>query len=219
MKKSTLLLPMVALVIATLSACTTPGIGGSDYNVSQVRGEQSVRIGTVESLRAVKIQSSDPSVVGVLGGAIVGAAAGHAVGQGGGNSAATALGALAGAVAGDAIQSNAATQNGIEITIRLDSGYVIAVTQGADEVFRVGDRVQVLGGAGATRVTRLDPASRLNAPPPVPAPNTPPPPPSGAPKAAPSPVSDGQYLYFCPDNNQYYPATQVCRSPWMRVQK
>ena len=219
MMKNALLLPLVAVMVTTLAACTTPGIGGSDYRSNQVRGEQSVRIGTVESLRAVKIQSGDPSVVGVLGGAIVGAAAGHAVGQGGGNSAATALGALAGAVAGDAIQSNTATQNGIEITIRLDSGYVIAVTQGADEAFRVGDRVQVLGGAGATRVTRLDAASRLNAPPPAPAPNTPSPPPSGAPKTAPAPVSDGQYLFFCPDTNQYYPAAQACRSPWMKVQK
>ena len=219
MNKNTLLLPLVVLMVTTLAACTTPRIGGSDYNSRQVRGEQTVRIGTVESLRAVKIQSNEPSTVGVLGGAIAGAAVGHAIGQGGGNSAATVLGVLGGAVAGDAIQKSAMTQDGLEITIRLDSGYVIAVTQGADEAFRVGDRVQVLGGAGATRVTRLDAASRLNAPPPAQTPNTPPPPPSGAPSATPGSGADGQYLYFCPDNNQYYPAVQVCRSAWMKVQK
>ena len=219
MMKNALLLPLVAVMVTTLAACTTPGIGGSDYRSNQVRGEQTVRIGTVESLRAVKIQSNEPSTVGVLGGAIAGAAVGHAIGQGGGNSAATVLGVLGGAVAGDAIQKSAMTQDGLEITIRLDSGYVIAVTQGADEVLRVGDRVQVLGGAGATRVTRLDPASRLNAPPPAQTPNTPPPPPSGAPSATPGSGADGQYLYFCPDNNQYYPAVQVCRSAWMKVQK
>lgn len=44
-------------------------------------------------------------------------------------------------------------QNGIEITVRLDSGRLIAITQAADESFRVGDRVRVLSGGGTTRVS------------------------------------------------------------------
>ncbi len=157
-------LPLALIATLVFSGCSTPGVGGRDYTARQVRGEQTVRLGTVESLREVRIQPGKPGAVGVLGGAVAGAAVGHAMGQGGGNSAATALGALAGAVAGEAVQNQAETQNGIEITLRLDSGYVIAVTQGADEKFQVGERVQVLGGGGATRVTRIDPASRLNIP-------------------------------------------------------
>ena len=211
-----------------LQGCTTPGVGGSDYTYGQVRGEQSVRIGTVESIRKVKIQSSDPGLLGAIGGAVAGAALGHTVGQGNGEAAATILGGLAGGAAGEAAQSNLSTTDGVELTIRLDNGYVIAVTQGADEQFQVGERVQVLGGAGATRVTRLDSGSSLNyahpagggAPAPMPPRNAPPPPPpaSGAPGPAAAPGGQ-ELLYYCPDSNGYYPAVSSCKSPWMRVLK
>ncbi|MDE1989116.1 MAG: glycine zipper 2TM domain-containing protein [Betaproteobacteria bacterium] len=223
--KSVAVLAMALAGTWTLQGCTTPGVGGSDYTYSQVRGEQSVRIGTIESIRKVKIESSEPGALGAIGGAVAGAALGHTVGQGNGEAAATILGALAGGAAGEAAQSSASTQEGVELTIRLDNGYVIAVTQGADEAFRVGDRVQVLGGGGATRVTRLDPASSLNysrpaAPAQGPAPMPPrnaPPPASSAPGAAPSGSQD--LLYYCPDSNAYYPAVSNCKSPWMRVVK
>ncbi|MHB8354117.1 MAG: outer membrane lipoprotein, partial [Burkholderiales bacterium] len=160
--RSAAALTLTALSVLAVSGCTTPGVGGSDYTYSQVRGEQSVRLGTVESIRKVRIQSSEPGALGMLAGAVGGAALGHTMGQGTGNAASTILGTIAGAAAGDALQNTEGTQEGLEITVRLDSGYVIAVTQGADEQFRVGDRVQVLGGAGATRVTRLDAGSSLN---------------------------------------------------------
>jgi outer membrane lipoprotein SlyB len=44
-------------------------------------------------------------------------------------------------------------QEGVEITVKLDSGRLLAITQAADEEFRVGDRVRVLSGGGTTRVT------------------------------------------------------------------
>ncbi len=218
-------LTLTALAAVALSGCTTPGVGGSDYTYGQVRGEQSVRLGTIESIRKVKIQPGEPGAVGLLSGAVAGAALGHTVGQGTGNAASTILGTIAGAAAGEAIESSASTKEGLEITVRLDSGYVIAVTQGADEDFRVGDRVQILGGGGATRVTRLDPASTLNnarpmAPPPtngsMPPRNAPPPAPPA--NSAPSNLSE-QILYFCPDSNAYYPAVPTCKSPWMKVVK
>jgi outer membrane lipoprotein SlyB len=224
--KSAVVLTMTALALAALSGCTTPGIGGSDYTYSQVRGEQSVRLGVIESIRKVRIQSGEPGAVGMLAGAVGGAALGHTMGQGNGNAASTILGTIAGAAAGDALQNTADTQEGLEITVRLDSGYVIAVTQGADEAFRVGDRVQVLGGGGATRVTRLDPASSLNnarpmGPPPAPSGSMPPrnaPPPAPPANSAPGGGND-QIMYFCPDSNAYYPAVPSCKSPWMKVLK
>ncbi len=224
--RSVAALTMTALAVIAVSGCTTPGVGGSDYTYGQVRGEQSVRLGTIESIRKVRIQASEPGAVGLLAGAVGGAALGHTMGQGTGNAASTILGTIAGAAAGEAIQNSAATQEGLEITVRLDSGYVIAVTQGADEDFRVGDRVQVLGGAGATRVTRLDAASSLtNARPvsgPPPVNNTMPPrdapPPAPPANSAPSNLSQ-QILYFCPDSNAYYPAVPTCKSPWMKVIK
>ena len=229
----------VAMIVAGswgLAGCTTPGVGGSDYTYSQVRGEQSVRIGTVESIRRVKIEDSDPGILGALGGAVAGAALGHTMGQGNGNAAATILGTLAGGAAGEAAQGSLSTHDGVEVTIRLDSGYVIAVTQGLDEEFKVGERVQVLGGAGATRVTALDPSSNLNyarpagpppamampprnAPPPGAATAGPPPAPSGPPPVNAAPPAAGQIMFYCPDSNAYYPAVPNCNSAWMRVVK
>ncbi|KRH78662.1 outer membrane lipoprotein pcp precursor [Ferrovum sp. JA12] len=212
-------LVIVAPVAFLLAGCAGPGVGGGDYTTSQVRGEQSVRLGTVESVRNVRIQSDQPGIVGVLGGGVAGAALGSTVGGGNGNAAATVLGALAGAVAGNSVENNVETKDGVEVTVRLDSGYVIAVTQGADEAFKVGERVQILGGGGATRVTRLAGNSGLNAPlTPIAAPasntNMPPPP---APVRNTAPQQ--QYQYYCPDNNQYYPTVQSCKSPWMKVVK
>lgn len=233
MKTTTTIKPLVLFMTVALGGlaiqgCSTPGIGGSDYTYGQVRGEQSVRIGTVESIRRVKIQSGEPGLVGTLGGAVAGAALGHTVGEGNGSVAATLLGTLAGGAAGQALEGVTSEKDGVELTVRLDNGYVIAVTQGLDEEFRVGDRVQVLGGAGATRVTRLDPASNLNymrpmgpggAPAPVPPRNAPPPPMEGAtPPSAASPPPD-KLLYYCPDSNAYYPAVANCKSPWMKVLK
>lgn len=178
MKKQSLTLIALAVASALLtSACSTPGIGGADYTRSQVRGEQTVRLGTIESMRKVRIQNDEPGMVGLLAGGIAGAALGSSAGQGSGKSAATALGAIAGAAAGEAIQSKSQEQNGVELTIRLDTGLVIAITQGLDEDFRTGDRVQIIGSGRSTRVTRLDPNSSLNNVRPVGTPPPPPPPP------------------------------------------
>lgn len=57
-------------------------------------------------------------------------------------------------VGGAAAEEAVTRQDGVEITVKLDSGRVLAITQAADEEFRVGDRVRVLTGGGVTRVTR-----------------------------------------------------------------
>jgi outer membrane lipoprotein SlyB len=56
-------------------------------------------------------------------------------------------------MAGSAIEEQVTKKDGLEITIKLDSGELIAVTQEADETFHPGERVRVLRGSGATRVT------------------------------------------------------------------
>ena len=63
--------------------------------------------------------------------------------------------ALAGGVAGSAVEEGTTRQKGVEITVKLDGGRMIAVTQAADdkEMFKAGDRVRILSGGGVTRVT------------------------------------------------------------------
>ena len=149
------LLLSVTVATAMLAGCAQPGLGGGNYTRGQVRGEQSVRIGTVESVRDVTIDARDTGT-GTLAGAASGGVAGS---TGGGGSRANAVGAIAGAVVGgiigSAVEKNNNDRVGVEVTVRLEGGKMIAITQEKDEDFRVGDRVRILSGQGTTRVTRL----------------------------------------------------------------
>ena len=149
------LLVLGALATAViLAGCAQPGLGGGNYTRGQVRGEQVVRLGTVESVRDVTIDARD-SGTGTLAGAAIGGVAGSTVG---GGSRANAVGAIAGALVGGIIGSAVEKSNndrvGVEVTVRLEGGKMIAITQEKDEDFRVGDRVRILSGQGTTRVSR-----------------------------------------------------------------
>ncbi len=96
-------------------------------------------------------QRQSTRVVGTLAGAGIGALAGSAIaGHGARNE-----GAVVGGVAGAAVEEGSTKQKGVEITVKLDGGRMIAVTQAAEpnEVFRVGERVRILSGGGVTRVS------------------------------------------------------------------
>ena len=86
---------------------------------------------------------------------MVGGVAGSELGGGKGSIVGSVLGAVAGGVAGGAVEEGTTRQKGVEITVKLDGGRMIAVTQAADpnENFQVGDRVRILSGGGVTRVT------------------------------------------------------------------
>ncbi len=145
----------VISTIALVAGCAQPGLGGGSYARSQVRGEQSVRLGTIEAVRDVIIDGRDTGT-GTLAGAAVGGVAGSTLGSGNRASAAGAIaGAVVGGLVGNSIEKGASDRRGVEVTIRLENGQVIAVTQEKDEEFRTGDRVRILSGQGATRVTRL----------------------------------------------------------------
>lgn len=149
MKLTTLIAAAAASLF--LAACAG-SLSGSSYSRNQARGEMNVRMGVVEAVRMVQIEGTN-SGAGTLAGGVVGGIAGSGVGQGRGSNIATVLGAVAGGIAGHAIEDSATKKQGIEITIKLDNGHTIAVTQEADEQFRVGERVRVLSGQGATRVS------------------------------------------------------------------
>ncbi|MEK6591865.1 MAG: glycine zipper 2TM domain-containing protein [Pseudomonadota bacterium] len=138
--------------IAVLSGCA-PSMSGSAYTRNQARTEQSVRMGVVESVRQVQIEGTRSSI-GPAAGAVVGGIAGSSIGQGRGAAVAAVLGSIAGGVAGQAAEEATTRRTGLEITIKLDSGNLIAITQEADEVFAPGERVRIISGSGGSRVTR-----------------------------------------------------------------
>jgi outer membrane lipoprotein SlyB len=142
----------VAVIATTLLAGCAGSQSGSAYSRTQTRGEMHVRMGIVESVRNVLIEGTQ-SGVGAVAGGVVGGVAGSNVGQGRGSTVGSVLGAVLGGVAGQAIEEKVSKKDGLEITIRLDSGQIIAVTQEADEQFHAGDKVRVLSGSGVTRVS------------------------------------------------------------------
>jgi outer membrane lipoprotein SlyB len=141
-----------ALIAATLLAGCAASQSGSAYERRQARQEMSVRLGVVESVRRVIIEGTK-SPVGSVAGAGVGAIAGSNIGRGRGSTAGAIVGAVVGGVAGSAIEEQVTSKDGLEITVKLDNGQLIAVTQEADEAFHPGERVRVLKGSGVTRVT------------------------------------------------------------------
>lgn len=135
----------------TLIGCAS-GTGGKDYSRAQTRSAQEVRMGIVESVREVNIEGTK-TPIGAGAGAVVGGVAGSTVGSGKGSVVGAALGAVLGGLGGAATEEAVTRNKGVEITVKLDSGRLIAVTQSADEEFRVGDRVRVLSGGATTRVS------------------------------------------------------------------
>ena len=145
------LAPIGLITVLLLSGCAG-GLGSGDYAREQARGVQEVQMGMVESVREVKLEGTK-SGVGTLAGSVVGGVAGSEIGGGKGSIVGSVLGAVAGGVAGAAVEEGTTRQKGVEITVKLDGGRMIAITQAADEEFKVGDRVRILSGGGVTRVT------------------------------------------------------------------
>ena len=110
-------------------------------------------MGIVESVREVTLEGTK-TPIGAGAGAVVGGVAGSTVGGGRGSVVGATVGAVLGGLGGAAAEEAVTRQKGVEITVKLDSGRMIAITQAADQEFRVGDRVRVLTGGGVTRVTQ-----------------------------------------------------------------
>jgi outer membrane lipoprotein SlyB len=152
MKRFLVIAAFVPVLGLTAACAQTPN--ASTVTSNRV-GVQHVAFGEVLALRPMEIKPGTTRV-----GAVTGAALGGIAGaQIGGGTASNVAGGIAGAVAGgllgSAIQRGGQTQAGVEITVRLESGEVIAVTQpGNMNDFRVGDRVRVVGDNDEARVTR-----------------------------------------------------------------
>jgi outer membrane lipoprotein SlyB len=147
----TILLMSAALV---LSGCAS-SLTGDTYSREDARAPQVVRMGTVESVRLVKIEGTK-TVVGPAAGAAIGGVAGNSVGGGSGRAIATIVGALAGGMAGAAAEEGVTRTQGVEITVTEDTGQTRAYVQEVQEgvSFVSGDRVRVMTVNGESRVVK-----------------------------------------------------------------
>jgi outer membrane lipoprotein SlyB len=127
---------------------------GSSYTTNEANQMQSVVFGEILAVTAVEIKPGQTRV-GVATGAILGGIGGSQIGSGrSANTAGAVAGAVAGGAVGGAIQGSKTTQ-GVELTVRLESGQTVAVVQpGIPEAFRVGDTVRIIGSAGNARVAQ-----------------------------------------------------------------
>ena len=149
MKSSSLLITLLAASLI-LDGCAS-SMSGRAYSRGQARQEQTVRYGTVESVRPVQIEGTKTPIGTVAGGA-VGGVAGSTIGSGKGSGVAAILGVVVGGIAGSAAEEALTRRDGLEIIVKLDSGNTIAITQEADENFSLGERVHVISGGGVSRV-------------------------------------------------------------------
>jgi outer membrane lipoprotein SlyB len=153
MRKSALLLASFTTVSLLLGGCQS-SLTGDSYSRDEARRVQTVRMGTIESLRPVKIEGTKTPIGGGAG-AIVGGVAGSAIGGGRGSVVAAVIGAVAGGLAGSAAEEGLTRTQGVEITVREDDGSMRAYVQQVqqNEVFRVGERVRIMTVDGTSRVT------------------------------------------------------------------
>ena len=152
MRKFTLLAASVAAASLMLVGCQS-NLTGDSFSRDEARTVQTVRMGTIESLRPVRIEGTG-TPIGAGAGAIIGGIGGSTVGGGRGSAIAGVLGAVAGGVAGAAVEEGITRTQGVEITVREDDGSLRAYVQEVrpNENFRVGDRVRITSVNGTSRV-------------------------------------------------------------------
>ena len=153
MRKSALLVACFTTSTLLLGGCAS-NLSGDSYSRDEARRVQTVRMGTIESLRPVKIEGTKTPIGGGAG-AVVGGVAGSAIGGGRGSIVAAVIGAVAGGLAGSAAEEGITRTQGVEITVREDDGSMRAYVQQVqeNEVFRVGERVRIMTVDGTSRVT------------------------------------------------------------------
>jgi len=133
------------LLAMLLAGCA--GMGGP-------QAPAEIRQGRIEQITPVQLDHPHQLGVGAILGGAGGAAIGSLIGAGTGKDVAIAIGAIAGAVGGQYAENKYESRKpGQQIVVRLNSGVLVVVTQAANPVLTVGQRVYVEGsGQNATVV-------------------------------------------------------------------
>ena len=148
----------IALVSLSLllGACAPlPPEGVPVYAPVQANRPQTVEMGYVEQLRPVRIGGSR-SGAGAATGAFVGGVGGSFVGGSWeANVVGMILGSIIGAFTGAALEEGATARDGVEVSVRLDTGGRVVVVQDASiDALKTGDRVRVVSDGMMARVAR-----------------------------------------------------------------
>ena len=152
MRNTKLLTASLVALTLTLGGCVS-NLSGDSYSRDEARKVQTVRLGTIEMLRPVKIEGTKTPIGGGAG-AVVGGIGGSTIGGGRGSAVAAVIGAVAGGLLGAMTEEGLTRTQGVEITVREDDGTLRAYVQQVqeNEIFRVGERVRIMTVDGTSRV-------------------------------------------------------------------
>jgi len=137
----------VALLALGLSACSTSGSGYNNGYSSSNSGYSTNNCndcGVVQNINSYTGERHNTGV-GAVTGAVIGGVLGNQVGAGDGKTAATVAGAVVGGIAGNAIEKNQ-NQTWYEVSIRMNDGRQVVVTQNQLNGIREGSRIIVRNG-------------------------------------------------------------------------
>ena len=142
---------LITILTLVITACASSN-SGSVYKRDDARKVQTVKTGVVESVRIVKLEGTKTPIGTVAGGAI-GGIAGGSIGSGRSSAITAIIGALVGGLAGAFSEEAITRKDGVEITVKLDGGGLIAIVQEADEQFKPGERVRIVENSDSSRVS------------------------------------------------------------------
>ncbi len=135
---------VLAIGIMLFTSCARQ-ISSDVYAARQVGEVSTTLAGYVKNVREVCMQQGEQledNGLGIAGGGVAGGVIGSSVGRG--NFVPTAAGAIVGAVAGSFIEKKLKQQSAFEYVVELDTGGLITVVQGQDELFNIGQPVYVI---------------------------------------------------------------------------
>ncbi|MDP4724926.1 MAG: hypothetical protein NWS47_01345 [Alphaproteobacteria bacterium] len=151
-KITTVLLLSVSVVIFG-SGCTR-NISSKNYNSASVGESANTSQGVIIAMETVNVSETEKLRENGMGmglGALGGGLLGSAFGKGTGQLVGVGVGALAGGVGGAFAEQALGNQDGIKYTVKLNSGVIKTVVQGADNPMRVGQHVFLEESIGANR--------------------------------------------------------------------
>jgi outer membrane lipoprotein SlyB len=141
-------------LFALFLALSIVGCASNGEPAPSQTGMQTILYGAVERIVPTTISDEKHPGVGAIVGAVGGGLLGSLIGGGTGRDVAIAVGAIGGGLAGHQVQKKYDTEPGSIVTVRLDSGVLVEVTQPVDPDLKVGDKVMIQGQGENARVTR-----------------------------------------------------------------
>jgi len=149
------LITAITLTMVSLGCAPPPGGPPGGMPTTSQLGAEEIRFGKVIRIEPVMLTGDHQLGLGAVIGAAAGVGVGSLIGAGTGRDVAMVLGALGGGVAGHYVQNDYVDRRpGQHITVQLNNGVLVAVTQPANPDLRVGDRVQITGSGMNARVIR-----------------------------------------------------------------